>query len=860
MNNQPRVTTHSLSKSYGGVKALQSVEFSLEPGEVHALCGENGAGKSTLIKILSGSCVPDSGKVWIEGVRLQPGSVAASEAAGIAVLHQESTAFLHLNTEDNIFVGREPRRLGGLALDRASMRRQTRRLLDRLGERFDLGKPLSELTVAERQMVGIARALSQSCRVLIMDEPTASLSERETEVLFGIIRQLRADGVSILYVSHRLEEVFELADRVSVLRDGKLVGTCLIGQTDREALIRMMVGREKERGEGESWEAGTIRPSPARLAESGKRALEVEGLSQNGVFGDVSFSVRAGEIVGLSGLVGSGRSEVAQALFGIRRPDSGTVSVSGKSLALGSTHAAMQRGISLVPEDRQHQGLVLPLSVGANLTLAILPTLTRRGLLSKTREQKLIEWAMRDLAVRAPSASAPVNTLSGGNQQKVLLGKWLASSPGVLILDEPTRGIDVGAKAEVHRLVRRLAQQGVAILLISSELPEILSLSDRILVMRDGTLSGELSREEADEERVLKLALPEEKRDRESAELEGERARTTHPAWASLTRGFGRLARQREYGVLALLALTVITVALVNPSFLSAGNLRDMLVNCAPAVIVACGLTLVIVTREIDISVGSLMGLTAAVVGILTSTQALGWPVPIGVVLALLLGAGVGLLNGLLVTLGRVPSIIVTLGMLTALRGVTEVVMGGEWITHLPPALRYLGTGAWWGIPICLWTAVGVILLTDGLARWTPLGRRIYAVGSNPHSAALVGISLRRTRMFAFTYAGLLTGVATLVSVPRLSVIESGIGVGFELLVVTCVVVGGTSISGGRGSVFGSVLGALLMGIVSTVLIFLRLGEMSTYWERAIQGGFILAAVLVDYVARQRGAREGCSP
>jgi len=325
---------------------------------------------------------------------------------------------------------------------------------------------------------------------------------------------------------------------------------------------------------------------------------------------------------------------------------------------------------------------------------------------------------------------------------------------------------------------------------------------------------------------------------------------------ASTSETIRRLASQREYGVLALLVLTVVVVTAVNPAFLAGGNVKDMLVQAAPAAVVACGLTLVVVMGEIDISVGSLMGLLAAVLGIVTSPERLGWPVGVGIALTLLLGMAVGLINGLLVTYGRVPSIIVTLGMLTALRGITEILMGGEWIKQLPPGLRYFGTGAVAGVPVSVVVAALVVCGCIVLAREMPLGRRIYAAGSNPHAARLAGLPVLRLKLFVFMLTGFLTGVATIISVPQLSVIESGIGQGFELLVVTCVVVGGTLISGGQGTIIGSLLAVLLLGMIRTVLIFLRLGPSATYWERAIQGAFILLAVLVDHVARSKANAE----
>ena len=332
---------------------------------------------------------------------------------------------------------------------------------------------------------------------------------------------------------------------------------------------------------------------------------------------------------------------------------------------------------------------------------------------------------------------------------------------------------------------------------------------------------------------------------------------SSHPTPPIWRRAIALLAAKREYGVGLILALTIAAVAMVNPAFLATDNIRDMLIKCVPAAIVGCGLTFVIVTGEIDISVGSLMGLLAAVVGLLATPQHVGLPTGLAVLLTLLLGAFIGFINGLLVTVGRVPSIIVTLGMLTALRGVTEMLMNGKWITQLPADLRFLGTGRLIGLPVSLWTAGVVIVASILLAKCTPLGRRIYAVGSNPNAARLAGLSLTRIKLYVFTLTGLLTGVATVVSVTQVSVIESGVGTGLELLVVTCVVVGGTSISGGKGAILGTVLAVALLGIIRTVLIFLKLGESSVYWERAIQGGFILAAVLVDHLARKHSRMEG---
>jgi ABC-type sugar transport system ATPase subunit len=440
--------------------------------------------------------------VFVHGARVSLGDVRACETAVIAVIHQESVAFPHLSAFDNIFVGREPRKLGGLMLDRARMRRETRALLARLGEAeaFDPARPVGELSVAQRQMVGMARALSQDCRLLIMDEPTASLSERETRVLFDLIRQLKRSGVSVLYVSHRLDEVFALSDRVTVFRDGKLVGTNATREIDKDKLIQLMVGRELL----------SVDHAPrARQGGPGPVILEVANLTRAGAFEGVSFNVRAGEIVGMAGLVGAGRSEVARVIFGADRADAGRILVNGRPLSGGSVREAMDRGIGMVPEDRQHLGLVLQLPVSTNLSLTKLASLTTMGLISSRKERALVAELIKNLHVKTASPGALAQTLSGGNQQKLVAGKWLASRPRVLILDEPTRGVDVGAKAEMHKLIRQLADAGdTAVLLISSDLPEILALSDRILVMRGGRIAGELSRAEATQEKILAMAIP----------------------------------------------------------------------------------------------------------------------------------------------------------------------------------------------------------------------------------------------------------------------------------------------------------------------------------------------------------------
>lgn len=495
MAQQPILSAHGISKAFGGTPVLRNVSLDLWPGEVHALLGENGAGKSTFNKILSGVHTPDSGTIKIDGQPVALTSPAAAQAHGIALLHQEPIIFPDLDVAENIFIGRQPLRGPGRSIHWAVMYEQAGTLLKSLGVPLDSHERMGGLSVASHQMVEMARALSQDTRVLIMDEPTASLSPDEVADLFRIVRDLRTQGVAIVFISHRLEEVFEISDRITVLRDGEFVNTVTPGETTREEIIRMMVGRPLsslfER------EASSI----------GKPLLAVEGLSRVGHFRDVSFEVRAGEIVGMAGLVGAGRTEVGEAIFGVTRLDAGSVLLDGKPVRIHSPRQAVQLGLAYVPEDRQQHGLLLTMPIAENVTLPVLKQFARLGWLRLQREKEIAEEYTKRLHLRgARDVSQAVGELSGGNQQKVVLAKWLLSQPRVLILDEPTRGIDIGAKAEVHRIMGELAGQGMAILMISSELPEILAMSDRVLVLREGRLTGHYSRAEATQEKIMASA------------------------------------------------------------------------------------------------------------------------------------------------------------------------------------------------------------------------------------------------------------------------------------------------------------------------------------------------------------------
>ncbi len=490
----PLLELTNIAKRYPGVTALDGVDFSLLPGEVHCLVGENGAGKSTLMKILAGGQRPDAGEIRLNGEALRLRSPQHAQQCGIGMIYQEFNLAPALSVAENIFLGRAPRRAGLPLIDWRALERNAAALLGKVGIRLDPRKPVRECSVAEQQMIEIAKALALDARVLIMDEPSATLTDSEITTLFALIRDLRARGLGVVYISHRLDEIFAIGDRVTVLRDGRRIGTRPIGEVDRDALIHMMVGRELKD------------EFPKVVSPRGAELLRVEGLTRRGAFENVSFALHAGEIVGLTGLIGSGRTEVARAIFGADPIDAGRLFLDGKPIAPKSPRDAIAAGIGLLTEDRKQQGLVLGMCVRENITLANLRALPGGWRIRRASERRIAEGHVRDLRIKTPGVEQAAVHLSGGNQQKVVLAKWLFTQSRVLIFDEPTRGIDVGAKVSIYELMNSLVANGAAILMISSELPEVLGMCDRVLVMHEGRLAGELSRAEATQESVMRLA------------------------------------------------------------------------------------------------------------------------------------------------------------------------------------------------------------------------------------------------------------------------------------------------------------------------------------------------------------------
>jgi rhamnose transport system ATP-binding protein len=833
-----------VTKVFGGTVALKDVSLDLRAGEVLALLGENGAGKSTCVKLLTGLYRPDEGQIILDGSPVALASPLDGFRRGISVVHQHPGLFNDLTVAENIFIGHMPvdkvRRLNN-----ATMQRRAAELLEVVGLDCDPGAVLNQLRSSEQQLVEIARALSADARVLILDEPTAALSQREVERLFAVIQQLRTRQVAMMFVSHRMDEVYRVSDRVTVLRDGHHVATEPVSTMTRDRAVQLMVGRS----------LGGMYPE--RDPDPGDIILEVSELGLGDVFTNVSFTLRAGEILGLGGLVGSGRTEIARVIFGIHKPSHGTIRLAGRPVSFGTPGEAMAAGIAYLSEDRLGQSLVMDQAILSNATLPTIERATVGGLISATKELALVRPDLDRMKLRFRSYDQPVKTLSGGNQQKVVLAKWLATKPRLLILDEPTQGVDVQTKAEVHNLIANLAGSGMAIILISSELPELLGMSDRILVLREGRVMDEMVRATATPERVLKAATDAASQDasfRNSGSALAGAASLPEPLILKRSNPFiaavRRFLLKREFGLVAAMAAVIIPVAAINPRMLSAPNLTALSMDAALLIIVAVAQMLVLLTRNIDLSVASVIGLSAYGAA---STMHLhpDLNVFIGLVVASGIGLLCGLVNGLVITIGRVPAIVVTLGTLSVFRGIDSMWTGGKQISadQVPQAWLDLTSGRIAGVPALVFIAAGVLLLVGFVLRSLPLGREFFAIGSNPDGAELIGIPVKRRVLGAFAVAGSLAGFDGGLWASRYATIDARVATGFELTVIASVVVGGVAIRGGAGTALGVTLGALMLLIIRNGLILIRVDPL---WLEGVYGLVILGAVTINLIATRR--------
>ncbi|MDQ6434359.1 ATP-binding cassette domain-containing protein [Mesorhizobium sp. LHD-90] len=817
------------TKAFGGTIALKDASFELRSGEVLALLGENGAGKSTCVKLLAGVYSPTDGHVEVDGKAAAFHSPHDAQAAGISVMHQHPGLFPDLSVAENIYLGHMPRdRFGGI--DNRAMLVGARKVLATVGLDVPAETRLGTLRTSEQQLVEIARALSLDARVLIMDEPTAALSQREVERLFTVVADLRLHGVAMMFVGHRMDEIFRIADRIAVLRDGRLIGVKPKAELGRAAAISMMVGRE------------VTDLYPERRHAVGALVLEARGLSRAGGFSDINLKLHAGEVLGLGGLVGSGRTEIARALFGIDQPDAGEILIDGRQVTFTSARDAMDARIAYVSEDRMGQSLVMDFSILDNAVLPVLDKAARAGLYGTDRAIDLVSDWLKRMKLRFSGYGQPVKELSGGNQQKVVLAKWLRTEPRVLILDEPTQGIDVGTKAEVHAMIADLAAQGMAIILISSEMPELIGMCDRIVVLREGHRTAEFARGEATQEKVLEAAT-------KTAEHADPAAREQRAAREE-KKGPLDVLKRREFGLLAAMLAVAIPVTIINPRMVSAANLTAVSMDAALLVVAALAQMLVLITRNIDLSIAAVIGLSAYMAASMVQTYP-GLDIGVGLATACAVGGVAGLLNGLVVTGGRIPAIVVTLASMSIFRGFNSIWAAGDQVSADEVTQAWLDMTGLKIVGVPLIVVIALVILCAGyvLLYRTAVGRELFATGSNPDGARLIGIPVDRRILMAFGMAGLLGGLCGALWASRYATIDARVALGFELTVIASAVVGGVAIRGGSGTLLGIVFGALTLLVIRNGLTLVRVDPL---WLQGVYGVVILVAIGIDTLIVRR--------
>jgi ribose transport system ATP-binding protein len=817
----PVLAVTEVDKSFPGVRALVKVSFECRAGEIHGLVGENGAGKSTLMRILAGVHRPDSGRIQLSGKGVTLSSPRHAHDLGIAMVYQDTRLVDELDVAQNIWLEREPG--SALFVDRNEMERRSAAILQRLGIQIDLRRRVGELSVGERQIVEIARALTADPAVLILDEPTSSLDPAEAEQLGKILAGLRTAGTGIVFISHRLPEVLEFADRITVMKDGEIVSTLENKGISEDTLVSLMVGRTLSLA------------FPPKTGKAGAVRLEVEGLSSPGHFQNVSFSVAAGEIVGLGGIQGNGQREIARALYGLL-PTTGEVRLNGSRVSLRSPGRVIQSGIVYVPADRRGEGLFVAHSIRENMAVPHLSAWSNFGVMSNRREAVVVRETIDRLKIRTPSSEQPVGLLSGGNQQKVVFGRWLLAQPKLYIFEEPTVGVDVGTKLELYRVIRRLADEGAAVLVLSSDLIELIGLCDRILVVAHGRIVDSVAAAEATEERIIGSAVGKKR----------EYAVTERSAGKDAGRNARRVSIRevllRRYAGAALLGVLILLLGvyttLRSPYFLTERNLGNLVIQIAPLALVAVGQMMVILISGIDLSVGPSMSLTTALASYLVVGNAPG-NIAAGVALCLTVGILIGGLNALIILFLRIPDLIATLSTFSVVTGFALIVRpspGGNVSEIFSDAIT---TRIGWfpiiGLAVIFLTTVGEVFQLRGR-----MGTRLYAIGSNPEAAFVAGIRVRQVRFFAYLFCGLMAAFAGLVVAARIGSGDPQAGSQFTLASVTAVVVGGTSIFGGRGTAVGTLLGAILLILMQNSLNQLH---VTAYYQYIWTGALMLLAV-----------------
>lgn len=840
----PLLKAQGISKRFGAVAALQDVDFQVDSGSVHALLGHNGAGKSTLMNVLSGVYTPDSGELFLSGEKVSFSSPRDALERGITMVHQELSIVPDLDVGENIFLGREPT-IGPNFIDWSKLYTRSKELLADLKLDFPARTACSSLNVGSRQMVEIARAVSRDSKILILDEPTSALTAREQRRLFDFIRHLKSKGIGILYVTHRLGEIRALADVITILRDGRRVTTRPARELDHGSLVEMMVGHAV-------FAAAALAPAPPQ----GASGLEVVGLnSRDAGIKNISFSARQGEIVGLAGMLGSGRTEIFETLFGLRPFESGSIRIRSQKISLDSPVKSMNAGLALVPEDRRTQGIFPSVSIWKNAAFASVHDLFRGafGLVKERSARRAVKEAAHRFNIRARSVDDEIQYLSGGNQQKVILARWLMRKPLVLLLDDPTAGIDIGAKAEIHALIRSMASEGISTIIASSEFPELLEISHRILVLRGGGIVQEVDPQSASEALLVAMTTetdtaqlkdPEIFEDEPRVAFESATAdspeKLTRPAGSKRPQSLSQRFREEGWRTLFLggaMAVIVVLFGLLNNYYFSWAHFLDMGRQASLLVVTAIGATLVILAGEIDLSPGAIVGLTSVAVPQLFD---LSIPMPVVPLLALLLGGFAGAVNGFITLRLAVPSFLTTLGTMAIARGIA-LFISDQPRQVSDEAFAAVFNGSLAGIPEVMLYSFGLAMLVALVCRYSRFGLQVRAVGSNQQGARLSGVATRRLKFLVFVAAGVFSAAGALLLLGRTLTGLSGGADGLELNAIAAVILGGGRLGGGKASIIGAFLGALLLTMVFSGIAGMGL---TAAWQLLTKGMILVAVIL----------------
>jgi ribose transport system ATP-binding protein len=838
----------NVSKSFFEVKALQNISFDIYKGEILGLLGANGAGKSTLLKIIGGVQGIDHGSIYLDKVNLGNITPHIAQQKGIISVYQEINLFLNMTVAENLFIGREVKTITGL-IDWKATRNKAKTILDSLELDIDPDAEVASLSVANQHVVEIARALSEKPKILLLDEPTSTLSDCEIQWLFAQIRKLGKDGTTIVYVSHRLDEVIELCERCVILRDGKLADQ-LDGQFDKEKIINCMIGHNVE----------LLRTEPKKTES--EVVMEFTNISLRNRVKNVSFQLKKGEILGVAGLVGAGRSELLNAIFGIEKKTSGNIYKHGKEVKINNPKDAMNNGIMLIPEDRKLEGLFLNESVRFNIASATIDNRAKGGFISFKQEKEIITNAAKDVQIDSSRIDHLVKLLSGGNQQKAVIAKTLLVNADVLLLDEPTCGVDIGAREEIYSIIREVSNQGKSIILVSSDWEELIYLSDRLLVMSEGKITGVLTEEEVTKEKIGHLSTIADVKThdelskvnfletvKENQVNDSVRKNTILNNRKEFFEKLKAFYKNNNTVILAVVtALLVIVSISISESFRTLMNARNLLGQAMPFIILTLGQLIVIVAGGLDLSSGAVV----AASGVLGVSFMVNNPdnVLLGIVIMLAFGLAVGLINSALVVKAKLDSFVVTLGMSIVLTGVTLIITKSP-IGPSPKILRVIANQDVLGIPYVLFIIIFLAALFGILMRYTALGRRFYAVGENPKSSYWAGLPVQKTQFSSFIISALMSVVASIFLMGRTGAGDPAFGPGMELTAIACALIGGARLGGGRGTVGGALLGVMLVVILENILSLMKVD----LWYQEVIVGMLLLAIIITYELRMKKNR-----